>query len=369
MESTGGFGGALLATPHDACNSHEPEQGLQAAESWPTVDRFLSMPNDELGKVDRVVMNLVVAQGIPSLAYLDIGHYVRLADEWAAHIQRSIPARDANFHRNPGCWKNDLDFSRLAVVWSYIEQVLSVAYREDQREVCLADQKRPPGMREGIRYTDPSDLFLNGVMDTRRGTCANMALLFVSLCWRLGWPVRLACVGSHFIARYDDGTKVFNIEATLTGDGPGRGFSSPPDEHYLKEYGLPQRAVDCGSDLRAITPREMLGVFVGLRARHLENINCFPEAEPDYLLARYLFPKNRQLYISQNQTSVQCSMDLFEPHEKGHPVELARWLQEVVRVAPWGHKDNQSVQEPKEMFNGSIVDAIVAEVVGGRFLL
>jgi hypothetical protein len=113
----------------------------------------------------------------------------------------------------------------------------------------------------------------------------------------------------------------------------------------------------------------MLGVFVGLRARHLENTNCFPEAEPDYLLARYLFPKNRQLYISQNQTSVQCSMGLFEPHEKGHPVELARWLQEVVRVAPWGRKDNQAVQEPKETYNGSIVDAIIAEVVGGRPLL
>jgi len=368
MESTGGFGGALLATPHDACNSDEPEKRPQAGQSWPRVDNFLSLSNDELGKVDPVVMNLVVAKGIPFLADLDIGRYVRLADGWAADVERTIPAGDVNFHRNPDCWKNDLDFSRLAIVWWYIEEALSVAYREDQREVCLADQKRPPGMREGIRYADPTDLFLNGVMDKRRGTCANMALLFVSLCWRLGWPVRLACVGSHFIARYDDGTKVFNIEATLTGEGPGRGFSSPPDEHYLKEYSLPQRAIDCGSDLRAITPREMLGVFVGLRARHLENINCFPEAEPDYLLARYLFPKNRQLYISQNQTSVQCSMDRFEPHEKGHPVELARWLQEVVRVTPWAGKGIQTVQEQKETCNGSIVDAIVAEVVAGRFL-
>jgi hypothetical protein len=368
MESTGGIGGSLLAPPHDACSPDRAGQrGLQAGESWPSVDQFVSLPNDELGKVDPVVMNLVVAKGIPSLADLDIRDHVRLADQWAADIERSIPDCDTNFHRNPERWKNDLEFSRLAVVWWYVEEVLRIAYREDQRELGLADETRPPGAKRGIRYTDPTDLFLNGVMDSRRGTCANMALLFVSLCWRLRWPVGLACVGSHFIARYDDGTKVFNIEATLTGEG--HGFSSPPDEHYLKEYDLPQRAVDCGSDLRAITPREMLGVFSGLRARHLENINCFPEAEPDYLLARYLFPKNRQLYINQNQTSVQCSIDLFEPSEKGHPIELTRWLQEVVRVAPWGRNKVKTVPKPKETCNGSIVDAIVAEAVGGRFLL
>jgi hypothetical protein len=86
----------------------------------------------------------------------------------------------------------------------------------------------------------------------------------------------------------------------------------------------------------------MLGLFLGLRARHLENTNRMTDAEPDYLLARYLFPTNRCLYIAQNQTSVQCSMDLFEPHEKGHPMELAHWLQDVVRIAPWTRKAIQS---------------------------
>ena len=237
---------------------------MHSPKRWPTVDQLVSLPNEELGQVDPVVLNLVVATGIPSRADLDIGHYVCLADQWAADIERRIPAADANFYRTPDLWLNDLDFSRLALAWWYVEEVLHIAYREDHQEMILADRKLPPEMRRGVRYTDPSDLFLNGVMDTRRGTCANMASLYVALCWRLHWPVRLACVGSHLFARYDDGKKAYNVEVTASGDGLG--FSSPPDDWFLERDSIPKRAVECGSDLRGVTPREMLGLFVGLRA-------------------------------------------------------------------------------------------------------
>jgi hypothetical protein len=113
----------------------------------------------------------------------------------------------------------------------------------------------------------------------------------------------------------------------------------------------------------------MLGLFLEFRARHLENTNRMSDAEPDYLLARYLFPTNRYLYIAQNQVSVQCSMNLFEPHEKGHPVELAHWLQDVVRKAPWiwnaqqkqNHEAQQSTQQSKEKKNGKNIDALFQE--------
>lgn len=324
---------------------------MQDQAFWPTVDQLLSLSNEELGSVDPVVMNLVVAKGVPALADLDIGHYVQLADRWAGEIEQSIPACDANFYRQPALWKNDLDFSRLAIMCWYVGEVLGIRYREDQQK------------SERVLYTDPGDLFLNGVMDTRQGTCGNMAALHVALGWRLGWPVSLACVGSHYICRYDDGKKIINVEAS-TANSAGT-FISPPDDWYMEYYGIPQRAVDCGSDMRAITPREMLGLFLGLRARHLENVNRYTEAEPDYLLGRYLFPRNRHLYTAQNQVSVQCSMDLFEPHEKGHPVDLAQWLRQVVHIAPWNRKPIQKTQQPKETYNGSCVDAVLQQIVGG----
>jgi hypothetical protein len=187
---------------------------------------------------------------------------------------------------------------------------------------------------------------------------------------RLGWPVSLACVGAHFICRYDDGRKVFNVETTRLGGGD---WISPPDRYFMHECEdkIPQRAVDCGSDLRALTRREMLGIFFGARARHLENTARLTECEPDYLVARYLFPRNRHLYIAQNQVSVQNSAELFEPDEKGHPIELSRWLQDLVRLAPWVRKSSkkpiEDTKKPQEKRNGGIqsVDAALEAIYGG----
>ena len=286
-------------------------------DSWLTLGQIMAF--DDFRQVDPVVMNLTVAKGIPALAELDIEHYVQLADKWADEIRRFLPGADANFDHHPELWQNDRDFGRLACMCWYVSEVLHARYREDQKTV-----KR-------IRYTNPDDLFLHGVMDSRQGTCGNMALLHVALGWRLGWPVSLACVGSHFICRFDDGHKTFNIEATCPGEDGS--FSSPPDAYYMQEYELPRRAVSCGSDLRAVTPREMLGLFLGARARHFENTDRPAEAEADYLLARHLFTNNRQLYFTQHQVSVQRSLELFEPGEIGHPTEVIGWLHEVVAVA------------------------------------
>ena len=333
-------------------------------ERQSAVDQLLALSNDELGKVDPVVMNLVVAKGIPALSDLDIGRYVRMADAWAADLRGRMPALELEFHKTPQDWRNDLDFFRLGLVCWYAEMILGISYREDQRNVSF------------VLYTDPTDLFLNGVMDTRRGTCGTLALLDVVLGRRIGLPVSLACIGSHFLCRFDDGRKSFNIEATQTG---GQGFSSQTDDFVLAKHHVPAKAMRCGSDLRAVTPREMLGLFLGLRARHLENTRRMREAEPDYLLARYLFPENRFLYVAQNQVSVQLSARLFEPGEKGHPIELAHWLQDVVRIAPWTRLPFDSIldqkipttipiQQVKEKKNVSHVDAVFQQIfVGGNF--
>jgi hypothetical protein len=326
---------------------------MQDPTQWPTVESFLSFSNEELSNFDPLVMNLIVAKGIPALADLDIRYYVNLADEWGNDLRARIPVLEGQFRQTPKDWRNDIDFFLLGLVCWYVDEVLGVSYREDQRDVTQ------------ILYTDPTDLFLNGVMDSRRGTCGNLCMLHVVLGRRIGLPVSLACVGSHFICRFDNGIKTINIETTDTGRG---GFASRPDEYVLNKFKLPAKAQNCGSDLRAVTSREMLGLFVGLRARHLDNSNRLTEAEMDYLLARYLFPRNRQLYISLNQVSVQCSMDLFEPHEKGHPTELLDWLHQYVHVAPWVRNPIQKTQQQKEKCNGNYVDALFQQIiVGGDF--
>jgi hypothetical protein len=144
----------------------------------------------------------------------------------------------------------------------------------------------------------------------------------------LGWPVSLACINSHFICRFDNGRVTYNIEATQSGYG---GFKSDPDDYLITEKILPPIAITSGSDLRALTPREMLGQFIGLRARHLRDVGISEgdeqrilDSEPDWLLARSLCPTNRQLYKNQMAITAMRGDTLFDHSETGfHPRPLA----------------------------------------------
>lgn len=283
------------------------------ADKEPIRQHGLACSDEEFARADPLVMNLLVAKSIPSLSKLDIPHFARLRDSWAEAIAERLPDAEKVFRQSPDEWKNDINFFRLGILCGFLEHEVGIAYIEDQRYV------------KTIHYTDPSDLFLNGVMSTRRGTCGNLAALHVAIGWRLGWPVSLACVKSHYICRYDDGQVTHNIEATQAGYG---GFKSDPDEDLIRQYDLPPIAISSGSDLRALKPREMLGVFIGLRARHMRDTNRPEEAEADYLLARRLFPNSRRLYIDAMALIVPRGATLFEGGEVGSPQSLSAWVAE-----------------------------------------
>lgn len=290
--------------------------------------QLLPYSDEQLAQVDPLWMNLLVAKSIPSLSNLDIHRYQRQADEWAHDVRVRLPAAEQVFHRTPWEWKNDVNFFRLGVLCGYLEHEAGIAYNEDQR------------YESAVFYTDPSDLFLHGVMDTRRGTCGNMAALHVALGWRLRWLVSLACVQSHYICRYDDGQVTHNIEATQAGYG---GFKSDPDEYLIKRHGLTLKAISSGSDLRAVKPRELLGIFIGLRGRHMKDTGNLEEAEKDYLLARHLFPCNRSLYFGAMNVVIQRSTHLFEAEEDGTPLSLADWI-----IMKYGRSRPSVGQEPRE---------------------
>ena len=206
------------------------------------------LPAEGLARIDPLRLNLSVARGCPGLERLDSSRFASLLDTWASDIRQAIAEAEDQFHAEPAAWKNDLDFFRLGLLCWYVDEVLGVRYRDDQRESDRAV------------YTDPGDLFLHGLIETRQGTCATMPTLHVALGWRLGWPVSLAVAGWHVLCRFDDGTRTHNIEATRTGGG---GFHSHRDEYYINAYDVAKGDVLNGSDLTALDARAMLGLFVG----------------------------------------------------------------------------------------------------------
>lgn len=285
---------------------------------------LLAMNEDELSTVDPLVMNLLVAKEIDGLKTLDIARYQATVNGWVEDFRtRCLPYWETFFHEAPGDFRNDIRNFRLGMVCQYIDLELGISYRPDQRDIT------------SIHYTEPSDLFLNGIIDTGFGTCGNMSALHVAFGWRMGWPVSLACVGTHFVCRYEDEEIAYNVETTNTGKG---GWSCRTDEEFLADVAVPKSALRCGSDLRALSKRELLGIFVALRARHIcdvgkatEDEGRMIESESDLLLSRYLFPRRQDTYKFQMAISAIRGETLFDEHETGHPVTFAEFLEGTYR--------------------------------------
>ena len=93
----------------------------------------------------------------------------------------------------------------------------------------------------GYRYTDaldpaglpinPAELFLHGLLQTRRGYCMNLSLLYLILGERLNLPLFGVPLPNHFFVRYDSPEYRVNIEAT-------EGGTPFPDSFYQQRFGI-----------------------------------------------------------------------------------------------------------------------------------
>ncbi len=79
----------------------------------------------------------------------------------------------------------------------------------------------------GFRFTEqvdpqgipvnPAELFLHGLLASKRGYCMNLSLLYLIVADRLNLPLHGVALPNHFFVRYDDGNFRANIEATQAG--------------------------------------------------------------------------------------------------------------------------------------------------------
>ncbi len=291
-----------------------------------TVAQLMALSDAELEKADIVEMNIAVAKEIPGLEKLEYEHYRQIVDAWTEQFIRWLPTVEYGFQENPAKYKNDAHFFHLGMLAQFLGQNVGIAYIEEQKQAQIADRKA--GRRTEILYTDPGQLLLHGLIDTKRGTCGTMPTLHVAIARRLGWPVALACANSHFVSRYDDGKVVYNIEMTYTEGG----FSEGSDRLYMQNEGVTRKAIACGSDLRKLSAREMLALAIAARARHYNDIGKLDLAARDYALAFTQMPNNRKVYIGLVANLVETGEQLFNGEEIGHPAYFGAFL--AARYAP-----------------------------------
>ena len=302
-----------------------------------TAEQLIGLSDEQLAEFDPLAVNLIVAKGIPRLADLDIRHYQHQVNAWAWDFAYEyLPAWTTVFEKEPEYYAHNRRLFEFGMIQQFFTQVIGITYNEEERD----------GLR--IRLLNPSDLFLSGLFDTLQGTCANMPVLYVALAWRMGWSVSLACNRTHYLVRYDDGVQVFNIEAAIA-KFEGSVFYWADDELQIQRDQIRPKALSSGSDLKALTPRERLGAFFNMRARHYRDMasqygdrEWLRLAERDYLLACHLFPAYRE--ANQNLIFVRAVLakERFDPNEAGHPMTYAQLLWEVQQYEQGTHL----VQEP-----------------------
>jgi len=135
---------------------------------------------------------------------------------------------------------------------------------------------------------DPQDLFVDTVLDNRRGYCLSLSVLYLSITERLGLPVYGVVVPGHFFVRYDDGNTRFNIETTSKGN-------RAPDKYYIEKFKVPLN--DQGDAyLKNLSKKETLACF-------FNNLGNSYQQRGDYASAmKYL------------ERSVQLNPGLTEAH-------------------------------------------------------
>lgn len=289
-----------------------------------TTDQLIGLTDEQLVELDPLAVNLIVAKGTERLADLDICPYQEQVNTWAWDFaNRYLPFWLTVFQDQPEFYNCDRRIFEVGLIQQFLGHEIGIKYNEDQLDAII------------VRFLNPSDLFLNGVLDTLQGTCANMPALYVAIAWRMGWPVSLACNRTHCLVRYDDGEQAFNIEAAIAAiEGPG--FYWADDELLIRREDIRPKALSSGSDLKALKPRERLGSFIAKRARHFWNWadehgdrHWLRLAERDYLLACYLFPAYR--YANEQLTFARAIMagERFDPGETGHLTTYGQLVWEV----------------------------------------
>lgn len=136
-------------------------------------------------------------------------------------------------------------------------------------------------------YSDPDNLFLAGLLRTHQGTCLSMPMIYIVIGHRLGVPIYLVTLGSHYWLRWEESGYRMNIEPTIA----DQVALAPDDGVYLESEGM-TRAQLVGSQMRNLSRREVIGQmffarsgFWGFKGRDSVTLQCL-----DVSRARHLSP-------------------------------------------------------------------------------
>jgi Transglutaminase-like superfamily len=241
------------------------------------------MPGKELVMQDIARMNLVCAEGLPGAEGLDVGSQLGVLNHWAEVVKETERKYLAQYYLHPKRYDNSVAKFKAVNLALTLKQDLGCAYNKSlMASGVMAD------IHSTHFFHDSRDLFLHGLTQKRKGTCASLPVLMVAVGRRCGYPLYLVACKGHLYCRWDDGKERFNLETAC------EGADSQPDEYYYK-WPNPIEDEELRSEkfLKSLTSQEQLGVFCQIRGACLKENGRTREATEAYEVALRFFPESK----------------------------------------------------------------------------
>jgi regulator of sirC expression with transglutaminase-like and TPR domain len=204
--------------------------------------------------IDLALANWLIVADIPQFRDLTRESYLKQLDEMTEQVRQGM-AKMEKVARSRGQNPNDSD-TRCAIFCNAIIK-LGFTYADEFRHENLT----PVQMR--ALYRDANNVFLAGLLRTRRGSCVSMPLIYLVVGQKLGMPVYLVTVGKHGFIRWEEPGYRMNIETTSV----DRVRVTPDDSVYADAEGL-KLSETVGNQLRNLTRREVVGNLFFAREGH-----------------------------------------------------------------------------------------------------
>jgi len=136
----------------------------------------------------------------------------------------------------------------------------------------------------------PQNRFIKGILDTKKGSCVTMPMLYIAVAQRMGYPVYPVNTPDHNFLRYVDARlKKQNIEATSNG-----GYS--PDGVLIKDLEVSEAGVKSGAYMKTLTYRQYLAELLSHNGAYWAQQGYFQKAIEYLEKATELYPNGANTY-------------------------------------------------------------------------
>jgi hypothetical protein len=303
--------------PGQTVNPREPllSEQTQLRQFQPRTPAECGLASILSGKdedIDLALVNWLIAADVPQFADMTREDYFRELDAMIGQVRKNmVKMQELAVSRG----KDPSEPNTRCGIFCNAIIKLRFAYAEQFRQENLT-----PSQMKAL-YADANNLFLTGLLRTKRGSCVSMPLVYLVIGQRLGMPVHLVTVGRHYFIRWEDPGYRMNIEPTIV----EKVCVTPDDSVYLEAEGIRRDQVR-GSDLRNLSNGEVVGNLFFTRScywatrggkgenqrrRDLSRARCLAPDDPAIQAAYQL------VFSAPEITRKHSSIDLRAQQQKG----------------------------------------------------